>query len=500
MSDSSLTKNELAVKAIEMAKRKAFLEDAGRLEMQTKSPPETKPAPKRNIPFFTSDSLDELVAECQERNDFLPLVRQVGQIFSSSETLNASFLCHGSCIDGGSLEYPDGLTVDVDAVRRAYKILFSLNQGNLQSALINAMVMLSDNICVDIRARRNLDSPNYCNQFIICMENPELQSPEYIESALPQFLSAMTRLPEQQQKKLIQYWSQQSPEQLRLLLACLHQLITVRIVQFDVNSNSYVNDDQGITEAVRTMNMIYIASLLGGLRQGSASLSVLGQPLFPVDLHTNSSSSVAAEASIASSPMQEDVVVYPSLGLLPTVGRKQAQQHNMKVEDCDQLYKMFKRYSWDCRHPLLDHQEFYNDVLDDAIQLDHDFINFKTNEGRFAFLNYPFVLRPATKIMGMFYDCRIRMNRERRHAFFHMLATGNEDIPFLRLVVRRDHMVDDALVQLELVCQDKPHDLKKQLFIQFEDEEGVDEGGIQKEFFQLVIEELFNLDYGTVNV
>jgi ubiquitin-protein ligase E3 A len=51
-----------------------------------------------------------------------------------------------------------------------------------------------------------------------------------------------------------------------------------------------------------------------------------------------------------------------------------------------------------------------------------------------------------------------------------------------------------------LVCQDKPHDLKKQLFIQFEDEEGVDEGGIQKEFFQLVIEELFNLDYGTVNV
>ena len=408
-------------------------------------------ASKRNIPFFTSDSLDELVVECQQRNDFLPLVRQVGLIFSSSETLNASFLRNGSCIDGGSLEHPDDLTVDVDAVRQAYKVLFSLNQSNLQSALINAMLMLSDNIRVDVGVRRNLDSPNYCNQFVICMENPELQSPEYIESALPQFLSAMAHLPERQQKKLIQYWSRQSPEQLRLLLSCLQQLITVKIVQgqFDANSNRYVNDDQGITEAVRTMNMIYLASLLGGLRQESKSPSASVGPLVPVGVHTDSSSSGAAEASIAPSPMDEDMLVYPSLGLFRSaIRRKQTPQRSMKVEDCDQLYKMFRQFSWDCRRPLLNHEEFYNDVLDDAIQLDHDFVNFKTNEGRFAFLSYPFVLRPATKIMGMFYDSRIRMHRERRHALFHMLTTGDEDTPFLKLVVRRDFMIDDALVQV----------------------------------------------------
>ena len=48
-----------------------------------------------------------------------------------------------------------------------------------------------------------------------------------------------------------------------------------------------------------------------------------------------------------------------------------------------------------------------------------------------------------------------------------------------------------------MICQDRPHDLKKQLFIQFDGEQGVDEGGIQKEFFQLVVEQLFNFDYGT---
>lgn len=41
-----------------------------------------------------------------------------------------------------------------------------------------------------------------------------------------------------------------------------------------------------------------------------------------------------------------------------------------------------------------------------------------------------------------------------------------------------------------------PQDFKKQLKIQFVGEEGVDEGGVQKEFFQLMIRELFDEKYG----
>lgn len=43
---------------------------------------------------------------------------------------------------------------------------------------------------------------------------------------------------------------------------------------------------------------------------------------------------------------------------------------------------------------------------------------------------------------------------------------------------------------------ENPSDLKKQLYVEFEDEQGVDEGGVSKEFFQLVLEEIFNLDIG----
>ena len=43
---------------------------------------------------------------------------------------------------------------------------------------------------------------------------------------------------------------------------------------------------------------------------------------------------------------------------------------------------------------------------------------------------------------------------------------------------------------------DNPQDLKKQLYVEFEDEQGIDEGGVSKEFFQLVVEEIFNPDIG----
>lgn len=52
------------------------------------------------------------------------------------------------------------------------------------------------------------------------------------------------------------------------------------------------------------------------------------------------------------------------------------------------------------------------------------------------------------------------------------------------------------LFQLEMIALENPSDLKKQLYVEFEGEQGLDEGGVSKEFFQLVVEEIFNPDIG----
>jgi ubiquitin-protein ligase E3 A len=53
-----------------------------------------------------------------------------------------------------------------------------------------------------------------------------------------------------------------------------------------------------------------------------------------------------------------------------------------------------------------------------------------------------------------------------------------------------------SLPQLEMVAMENPKDLKKQLVVEFDGEQGIDEGGVSKEFFQLIVEEIFNPDYG----
>ncbi len=60
--------------------------------------------------------------------------------------------------------------------------------------------------------------------------------------------------------------------------------------------------------------------------------------------------------------------------------------------------------------------------------------------------------------------------------------------------VRRDHLIPDTLESIVRV--NDAQDLKKELKIKFVGEEGVDAGGVQKEFFQLIVREIFNPDFG----
>eukprot|EP00879_Flechtneria_rotunda_P021024 GHRR01022146.1.p1 GENE.GHRR01022146.1~~GHRR01022146.1.p1 ORF type:complete len:434 (+),score=170.36 GHRR01022146.1:385-1686(+) len=69
----------------------------------------------------------------------------------------------------------------------------------------------------------------------------------------------------------------------------------------------------------------------------------------------------------------------------------------------------------------------------------------------------------------------------------------------LSLRVRRDHVMEDALRQIRR-CG--PQELKKPLRVTFLSEDGkvaeagVDQGGVSREFFQLLVAQLFNPDYG----
>ncbi|KAI3656141.1 hypothetical protein MP638_004111 [Amoeboaphelidium occidentale] len=71
-------------------------------------------------------------------------------------------------------------------------------------------------------------------------------------------------------------------------------------------------------------------------------------------------------------------------------------------------------------------------------------------------------------------------------------AYSNHTNPYLVLEVNRNNLISSTLQQI----QAKEKDLHKPLKIRFANEEGLDQGGVQKEFFQLVFEKLLSPDAG----
>ncbi|KAG4087328.1 hypothetical protein H8356DRAFT_1730130 [Neocallimastix lanati (nom. inval.)] len=150
----------------------------------------------------------------------------------------------------------------------------------------------------------------------------------------------------------------------------------------------------------------------------------------------------------------------------------------------DLLNKLNEKYK------LIPYTEFYNDAINEQLEIKEDYPCWKAKE--FSFCSYPFILNPLTKSDILKVESMVSMRHELQDAFFSAMFSGITS-PYLVLEVRRDHLIRDVLYGLE---DQSSHDLKKQLRVQFIGEEGIDEGGVQKEFFQLCIKELFDPMYG----
>ena len=75
------------------------------------------------------------------------------------------------------------------------------------------------------------------------------------------------------------------------------------------------------------------------------------------------------------------------------------------------------------------------------------------------------------------------------------LFLHGQEAAYLKIAVKRDRLVRDAILQLSLVANHEPERLTRPLRVEFLGEEGIDEGGVQKEFFQLLLEHLFDPEY-----
>ncbi|KAK9475681.1 hypothetical protein V1514DRAFT_339347 [Lipomyces japonicus] len=114
--------------------------------------------------------------------------------------------------------------------------------------------------------------------------------------------------------------------------------------------------------------------------------------------------------------------------------------------------------------------------------------NYAVSLPMFTFCQYPFYLSMGSKITILEYDARRQMEIKAREAFFSTLNHKRIVEPHLVLKVRRNCIIEDSLRQIS----SNEMELKKGLKIEFIGEDGIDAGGLRKEWFLLLVRDMFD--------
>ncbi|XP_065837402.1 probable E3 ubiquitin-protein ligase HECTD2 isoform X2 [Oscarella lobularis] len=168
---------------------------------------------------------------------------------------------------------------------------------------------------------------------------------------------------------------------------------------------------------------------------------------------------------------------------------------------------------------------FYNEALSKKLDIKYEYKAWDSYKkevkkkrksfGDFHLFDYPFLFNPTSKIKILHIDAVTQMKGEYEDALVQQAAlyqaqsildssgqSGIRDVqavtsPFLVLDIRRDHIVEDSLARLA----DRERDLKKPLKIRYVGggEQGFDMGGVQKEFFHVLVDSIFDPSYGMFN-
>ncbi|XP_022814301.1 ubiquitin-protein ligase E3A-like [Spodoptera litura] len=432
---------------------------------------------------LTEERIYELCDECLQNKVREPLIKALGEAFTQPAILakcfaskatvnsdeevkmkddkesNAMSLSSDPDKDVDSVARPE---LDVASCRRAFQYLAKVPSEYYSSALVTSLKTLAENIYIDLWITKTMSIEDVVNCFVIAFEVPDLGRSEYLQLALPALCQAAEHLPLKGKAQLARIWAQHCKDSLRHILETLQQLITLKVTSTNYTRQFQLQDDEIVTMATKFMKIIYYANILAGSMEPN---KLREEPIVIADQQD---------------PFENVLNLYPPSSM----------KASNQLQPDDPLAIELDINVLDARKPYLPFEEFYNKPLSDTIEMDVDYGNYET------FLRYPFILTVATKSRGLYYENRIRMYSERRASLLHAAVGAEPPMPFLRLKVRRTHIIDDALVGLEMVAMERALDLKKQLVVEFEGEQGVDEGGLSKEFFQLIVEEIFNPVYG----
>eukprot|EP01133_Synstelium_polycarpum_P011476 gene11476-13379_t len=144
------------------------------------------------------------------------------------------------------------------------------------------------------------------------------------------------------------------------------------------------------------------------------------------------------------------------------------------------------------KRKFVSYKEFYNDLINNSLNLFTDFSNWNRKDG-FTYTTYPFILN--TQIKSTYLQIEYTLQQKHYRTIANNQFLGLIPMDYLVFKVHRENIINDTLNLIQKYKQ-HPQEMKKELKIQFIGEDGIDQGGVQKEFFQIVVRKIFDLEFG----
>lgn len=259
------------------------------------------------LPYMDEQLLNQLIDHCKKNNTFAPLIRNLGQYFSSREYLVKSFqkrhttTQHISKLipkatnrnlknfnkedfraleddldkdkdESGVASGDDDLasgpnhskkmelsrhhtSVDLKSLRRSMTNLLETKASAFDS-LNNALQSLALSISVDLRMLTQKEKiEEIITVFVIIFEIIIIGKSDFVDVALPTICKAASYLPIWAQARLASIWAYHCKDGLRKLLETLQQLISLQVITGTYHENAFIQDNEHIINATKLMKV-----------------------------------------------------------------------------------------------------------------------------------------------------------------------------------------------------------------------------------------------------
>ncbi|KAK9351624.1 hypothetical protein V1523DRAFT_416246 [Lipomyces doorenjongii] len=417
--------------------------------------------PSKPGPTIASEYLDDLVGtEYVTEDAYKDVEDRIMAVFQSFDGLSNSFS------NGKKLTYSE-TSLDFGQISKFYKFVLCSSQQLMRLVLKSSEILLK-------RPGRILASPSDLKFLLIILENPVLYSARSSSSSghhstiLKRLFGLISSLNVNCHHYLVNWFARLPTESFRAKVELINSFTTHRLAKYCSSRSGGAKietygADWRIRAAARTLSLFF-----------AANIQVLKVP-----------TSSFYNTLVDYIDITHDFDIWEKQGISSVVGplsrtpnfsgaSHTTSSNPLTSQGLHNPAKTTGPPSSTTSSPS--HDNSSNSAVTPS--------NFTT----FTFCQYPFYLSMGSKITILEYDARRQMEIKAREAFFSTLNYKRIVQPHLVLKVRRNCIIEDSLRQIS----SNEMELKKGLKIEFIGEDGVDAGGLRKEWFLLLVRDMFD--------